>query len=57
MHRAILMIACLAPFLAGCVIKQAETDELKAEKQVLEEQQQIDKVEQQIKDLKEATDY
>lgn len=57
MQHCIRILLCLGLLTAGCGIRQAERDELKAEKNLVEEQQQIDKVEQQIKDLKQATDY
>jgi len=55
-YRAMIM-ACLIPLFAGCGIRQAERDEVEAQKNLIKEQQQIDKVEKQIKDLKQATDY
>jgi len=57
MQSRILIILCLVFLVSGCAIRQAERDELKAQKTLLEEQKQIEKVEKQIKDLKEATDY
>lgn len=57
MHYRTLMFACLIPLLAACGVREAERDELKAQQTLLEEQKQIEKVEKQIKDLKQATDY
>lgn len=57
MQNALIVIACLIPLLTGCVIKQAERQEAEVDKRLMTEQQQIDKVEKQIKDLKEATAY
>jgi hypothetical protein len=57
MQRLVLIIPCLIPLLTGCVIKQAERQQVEVEKRLMTEQQQIDKVEKQIKDLKEATAY
>jgi len=47
----------LIPLLIGCGIRQSQRDEAKAERRLIKEQEQIDKVEKQIKDLKEATAY
>jgi len=57
MRRLALIIACSIPLLTACVIKQAERQEADVDKRLMTEQQQIDKVEKQIKDLKEATAY
>lgn len=57
MQRFILIAACLILLLNGCAIREAQRQEADVDKRLMKEQQQIDKVEKQIKDLKEATAY
>jgi len=57
MQRLIFITACAILLFTGCAVRQAERQEAEVDKRLLKEQQQIDKVEKQIKDLKEATAY
>ena len=57
MQQLILISACAILLLTGCAIKQAEQQQAQVDKRLMKEQQQIEKVEKQIKDLKEATAY
>ena len=57
MQRVLIISACVILLLTGCAIRQAERQEADVDKRLLAEQQQIEKVEKQIKDLKEATAY
>lgn len=57
MQRFVLVSACVMLLLTSCAIRKAERQQADVDKRLMAEQEQIDKVEKQIKDLKEATAY